>query len=299
MLIVLYESPSNIILPFLDNLLKKYPSSSVANVTRKDKWVDLEAKYSKPPLFTAGWLLLCAPNVRVDNLTRLSAMNGNYVVVRVTSAATRDELIGNLKDVKFTLVDNYNLTETEVKEWISAELNCSNEITNAIYERTSGKLKAVIAAVQNLSVLDDITKTDIATYVRAVNFASVDDIVPYMLGIGKRKYKQVIDVIRQYQYATSWLTTFIIKQLDEYLELWTLHGLGELTDTNIEKLKEDGTLSSLKKVSVPKIRSRLKHFDEVSIEYLIYIRSQMASFNPKDRLTIFKIINLVKLGGKS
>ena len=109
----------------------------------------------------------------------------------------------------------------------------------------------------------------------------------------------IIDVIRQYQYATSWLTTFIIKQLDEYLELWTLHGLGELTDTNIEKLKEDGTLSSLKKVSVPKIRSRLKHFDEVSIEYLIYIRSQMASFNPKDRLTIFKIINLVKLGGKS
>lgn len=63
MVIVLLESPSNIILPFLDELKAKYPKSSCAVVSPRDNLSDLVAKFSKPPLFTAGWLIECPVSV--------------------------------------------------------------------------------------------------------------------------------------------------------------------------------------------------------------------------------------------
>ena len=137
MVIVLLESPSNIILPFLDELKAKYPKSSCAVVSPRDNLSDLVAKFSKPPLFTAGWLIECPVSVRAGVVKKLDSLGNNYVVVRVTSNSEKEKALHALADLDVTFIDNYNLGKEELVSWICSELKCSKDVAVAIGERVS------------------------------------------------------------------------------------------------------------------------------------------------------------------
>lgn len=299
MIIILLESPSNIILPFLDELKGKYPKSCRAVVGPGDRLADLIPKFSKPPLFTSGWLIECSPSVRAATVKKLDETGNNYVVVRVTSSAQKEKVLHEFDGADITFIDNYNLGREEVLAWIVSELGCDDGVAEAIYKRVSGKLNSVVAAVGTLSILGKVTKSDVTKYVRAASNTSVGDIVPFILGCAKHSvtYRSVLDVIQQYQYGISWLVKYLIAQLDEYLAVWEYASLGILKPCNVEAFKAVNKDSRLGKVSSKQIAARLAWFGSISVEFIEYIRQHMALLDTSDRLCVYKLIQLVKLGG--
>lgn len=299
MIIVLLESPSNIILPFLDELKSKYPKSSQAVVSPRDSLADLIPKFSKPPLFTAGWLIECSVAVRAGTIKKLDELGNNYVVVRVTSNAEKERALHALAGLDITFIDNYNLSKEELLAWISSELKCTDDVAKAIYNRVSGKLNSIVAAVGILSILDEVKKSDVAKYVRAVNSTSIKDIVPFILGCARRSvhYSDVLDVIQQYQYGVSWLVKYLITQLDVYLAIWEYACLGILTLQNVDEFVATNKDSRLSKVTASQISSKLVWSGSISLEFIEYVRQHLALLDTSDRLCIYKLIQLVKLGG--
>ena len=156
-----------------------------------------------------------------------------------------------------------------------------------------------MAAIGTLSILGDVKKSDVAKYVRAANTTNVSDIVPYILGCARRsvRYSGVIDVIMQYQWGVGWLVKYLVGQLDVWLAIWEWTGLGLLTLQNVDEFLLVNKDSRLSKVTASQVVSKLSRTGNVSLEFIEYVRQHFALLDTSDRLCIYKIIQLIKLGG--
>lgn len=230
---------------------------------------------------------------------KLDSLGNNYVVVRVTSNSEKEKALHALTDLDVTFIDNYNLGKEELVSWICSELKCSKDVAAAIGERVSWKLNSIVAAIGTLSILGDVKKSDVAKYVRAANTTNVSDIVPYILGCARRsvRYSGVIDVIMQYQWGVGWLVKYLVGQLDVWLAIWEWTGLGLLTLQNVDEFLLVNKDSRLSKVTASQVVSKLSRTGNVSLEFIEYVRQHFALLDTSDRLCIYKIIQLIKLGG--
>lgn len=299
MIYVLYESPSNVILPFMNKLRQQYPKSSRGYVGKKDKIGDLVPVYSKPPLFNRGWLIECSPKVSKGVIQKLDSFGFNLIVVRVTNKTTLTEVVERLNGLKLQVIDNYNLKKDEVLDWIEEELQCSVEVSGEIYDRCRGRLKAVVTAVGTLALLDNVTLKDVRKYVSRVNYLSVNDVGDFLIGAQRRgvSVEKVVDVIYEYRYAFPWLMKFLREHVKKYVVVLGYAATGDLTLVNYKDFQKISKDKVIQKLSEKQLKRMVGLLGTVPYEYAMFVLCQLNSINEKNRMNIYKLIQLVKLGG--
>ena len=300
MIYVLYESPSNIILPFMAQLCKEYPNSSRGYVGRKNKIADLVAVYGKPPLFNQGWLLECSPKVSKSVVQKLDEIGKNLVVVRVTNKSMLDKVVEKLHGVEFKLIDNYRLKDEEVLTWIEGELNCSAEASQEIFKRCGGRLKSIITAVGTLSLLEDtLTPAIVRKFVSRVSTLNVNDVGDFLIGAQRRSVKldRVLDVVYEYKYAFPWLMKYLREYVQKYVTVLGYAARGDLTLANYKDFKQISTDNIIKRMSEAQLKRIVGLLGIVSWEYCCFVLCELKQINEKNRINVYKLIQLIKLGG--
>lgn len=297
MIIVLFESPSNIILSVVDKMKKGFPKSSIQYIGAEEKVTDILAKFQRKPLFSKGWLIECAVKVPVGVIQKLDS-DTNVIVVRTTSAQARDELLKKLPP-ETKLIDNYIPQREDVVEWIEEELKCGYYLANMIYTRTKGRLPQVMESVGILSLQDNVTEYSIKRFVQQNKKVSLQDVVQFLLGIqrGSVKKQDVLRVIKGYQYAISFLIPFLIKQLDFYVLVFQYALSEELSLVNYREFYETSQEEGISELSVYQLKRILEAFGKVSLRYILYVRGKLGALDVKDQLSVYKLIMLIKIGG--
>lgn len=82
-----------------------------------------------------------------------------------------------------------------------------------------------------------------------------------------------------------------------WLAIWEWTGLGLLTLQNVDEFLLVNKDSRLSKVTASQVVSKLSRTGNVSLEFIEYVRQHFALLDTSDRLCIYKIIQLIKLGG--
>lgn len=299
MILIVLENPYNSILSFIDKVETRYPKSSVGYLGPKDKSNDITAIFTKMPLFSQGWLIHCSPAVKRGNILKAEADGKNTVIIRVTSSKQRDDIFDELKGVNFKYFDNYHPEKSEVIAWIQEELHCDSRIANIVFTRTRGDLKTIIDSVGLLSLSETLDEDVIKKFVKVGKQPSISCVIPYLLGLSPRgvSKKKVMTALYEYRFATSWLIDFLISQLTVYGKIFTYAMSGELTLINYKKFRKMCDDKSLSDLSEYQFKQVLDAFGEVSFEYILFLQGQLAELSKNDKLSIYKIINLVKMGG--
>lgn len=297
-MIVLYD---NELIPFMDELYKKYAESSRGRIGSKDRATDLVALYGKPPLFNDGWLLECSEGVKASSLKKLeSAFNGNKIVIRVKSMEKLEEKSKEFQEFEAMVIDNHSLKESEVIDWIIKELACGYSVASALYKRTNGRLSDVQAGVRTLSLLDTVAVTDVRRFIEKRRKVFVRDVVEWILGVPRRgiKFDDVAGLIYNFRYAQSWLLGSIDDELEKYQTVFTYAATGELTLKNYSSFKESCSDKVIQKIPEYQLKMMLKNFGLVSLEYVYFIRATVAGIPKHNKLGVFKLMQILKLGGK-
>lgn len=300
MLLVLRENPYNVIMPFIDEVRKKYASSSIGFIGARDKVSDLSSKYVKPPLFNNGWLLICSPSVSVGAVRKLNVTN-NLLVFTVNSIGQRDKLLEKFSDFNPKYVDNYVLNRDTVIGWIDSELGCGTKIAEKVYKKAAGRLNAVIEAVNILSLLDKVDEQAIRKYVDSRKNVGVNDLVLFMLGVPRKgvALRDVIGVIRDFRFAMSWLLKFLENEFSDYTLVFWYALSGELTPTECHRFFQQCSNKRIISLGEAKLSRMLSLFGTVSLEYVVFLQAQVAKLEPSDKMSICKLVQLVKVSQAS
>lgn len=298
MIIILYENQSNIILSVADKIKTSYPKSSIQCVGAKEKQTDVLNRFKRPPLFSKGWLIECSPKVSTSLLRKLDVAH-NILLIRVTSAKTRDETLKKLRGLNIKLVDNYQPPESEVLEWIQGELKCDYYLARLIYKRTHGNFAQLIDGVELLTLVHPLTEYDVKKYLKPQKNLGLQDVIRFMLGVQRAGItkKDVIKVLYDYRFALNFLVDFFVNQLDIYICVFQYALSGELTLENYQEFYERCDNKVIQNISQYQLKKILECVGEVSLRYVVYVQSRIADINTKDQLGLYKIINLVKMGG--
>lgn len=297
MVVLLYD---NLMVSMLDELNKKYKKSSRGRITGRERVSDLIAVYKKPPLFNDGWLLVCEKKPKLTLLERLEKeAPQNKIIVTANSVATLNELAIEYGSVNPTIIDNHKVDHNQMVWWITSELGCDVFIAKAILKRTGGRIAETMRAVQTLSIVDVVSERDVYKYIKKVRNVSINDVVDWMLGVPRRGLvlSDIIYMIDDFRYAQSWLITTISKILNQYEHVFRAAMSGELTLINYKEFHENCSDKVIKKLSVFQVKRMLQRFGEVSLEYVVYLNEQVKKLSKRDRLDLYRLVQLVKLGG--
>lgn len=298
MIIVLFENTNNVILPFYDKLAKLYPESSRGKINRKDKPADVLSRFTRPPLFSSGWLIECHPSVSKSTLAKLeAAADKNVILVKATSRKLLNDVCSKLQSLDVRMVDNYHLKYGDVVDWIVQELNCSETIAEKIYARTDGQPAKLVEAVNVLSTLAVVDITDVNRYVAKASLYSPYDLFLWIVCRPKRGmgYTDAVRVVYEYQYGISWLVKFLSRQVDDCLTVFFYAVSGELSLKNYREFQQGTTEKSISGMSEWTLKNILGMFGEVSYEYLFYVKNLLDSFN-NDSFACYRLVQLIKLG---
>ena len=72
---------------------------------------------------------------------------------------------------------------------------------------------------------------------------------------------------------------------------------GELNLTNYEQFCEITDDKEIKAVPKYRIKKILSVFGEVSLEYVVFIQAKLTKLSKKDKLALFRLSQLIRLGG--
>jgi hypothetical protein len=223
----------------------------------------------------------------------------NKIVFKVRSFDELEAKAKEFEELKPTVVDNHALETKDVITWIVEELECSTEIANRIYNRTNGRLGNIMTSVRTLSMLDYVGVAEVNLYVDKVQHVTVQNIVEWILRINRPgvKKEDLIELVYEFRFAQSWLLTTISQQLNLYVKVLTYAGSSELSLKNYHEFSSLSEDKDIQKLSEYRLKRILRSFGEVSLEYVYYVKSVIDSISKRDKLGLYKLIQLIKLGG--
>jgi hypothetical protein len=301
LILIVLESKSNIILPFRAKMEQYYPESSRGEIRYRDAADSVLARFTRPPLFNDGWLINCDHRVTAGTLKRLEKAAGkNKILIKVTDRKTLNDVCTNLKELNIRVINNYVLSREDVVNWIAEELGCSMDVANAVYVKTKGRISNVVDAVSTLSALDDITLNSVRRFVKKVDDFGPYDLMLWILGIPRfqRMTKEdSVRILRQYQYGIDWLVKYLVSQIGVYESVFLYALSGELSFANYKhflQLTNDKVVSSL---TEGQLKAVLGSFGVVPLEYVMWLKALLEGIDTKDRLAVYKLMQLIKLGG--
>lgn len=297
MIIVLYENMNNFILSFYDKMAKFYPESSRGKISSRDKAADVLARFTRPPLFSSGWLIDCHPKVSSSVLSKLESVSEkNIILIRVTTQRLLNDVCTKLQSLSVRFVNNYYLKYGDVIDWIQQELNCSTVIAEKVYDRTNGQLAKLVEAVNVLSTLNTINITDVNRYVAKVSIYSPYDLFLWIIGSPKHGMHKTdaVRVVYEYQYGITWLLKFLIGNVEECLTVFTYAMFGELSLKNYKQFRQVTSEKSISEMSEGKLKNILGLFGYVSYEFLFYLKNLLGSFKSDD-FVCYRLVQLIKL----
>ena len=294
MIVLLLESPDNVITSVLDKLYKKYPKSCRAYVSRNTLYETISS-YKRPPLLMPGWLIECSEKVTVSSLQQLNLVtDNNIIVIHVTSykAYTEKQETLDSMGILYKKIDNSKIDKKDVIEYVYNNLDISYDDAKFLYNRHNGYLKDVIHSVRVLKELGLVTRDVIKRYTLRTERCSLSDITPFLLGVDIGvAYDSMVALVYQYQYGFDFLLKFIQEQLGIYLAVFSDVSIGVLTLENYKDYKANTDNKKIKSLRDYQFARIIESHATVSHELLYTVYEYVSSLQSNRE----GMINLIKL----
>lgn len=296
MIYVLLEDSYNVINPVEPSLTKKFHSMSVKRIGETVSNVLIDT-VSSPPLLDARWLIIVSSMKAVKSVSKLSP-EMNVIVIYARSIGDLESISDALGILEYRLINNLKIEPMTVRFWIEAKLKCEPRLSKYLYTRLGGQLRYLVPAVQQLEHIPDITMKVMRELTNKVDGVTVFDVVRYLLGLGKRSYKDVAQWLYDFRSSGRWLKKSLISELEKYLEVFGYMVDGQLSLTNYREFKGVCDSKSIRDLKDWQLKVIIESHGVVSAEYVYYLLIQLRGMDTS-QFSAVRIMNLVKMGGNN
>lgn len=298
MIFVIYEKPANIVNSVYEKFYARYPDSCICRLGPRPSAQELDVlKY--PPLLMPGWLVICPSRVSRAAVDALESCRASNVIL--VQCVTREEMFDTaerLDGTGFKTIDNHAVDKKAVVDWIAGQSGCDYDTAGFLYKRLGGNLQDIVMSMPLLRFMPEVNKGAVKAYIKKSARASVDDIVPYILGIQRKwvQKKDVVMVIYRFRYAFPWLVRELRRQADECLAVFRAVSSGDLDINNYIQYHDIAESREMRALSLAKLKFLVMSFGRVSMEHVYLVKTQLDGL-PASRLGIVRLIYLLQIGG--
>lgn len=289
----------------MERVYINYPYSSRVNISRVNLQYGLSVLDSKP-LLTSNWLVTISPKGLInENLVTISqTSNTNIFLVRNKSELTSyKDLFITLK-INYYCVDNVNVQESEVINYVMESLGISLNLSKYLCNRhrySFGKnptysVPRIMESVMVLSTLDKVDKKSIQEYTNKVSTVSLYALSGYIIGSDKSvPLKKIVALVYDYRYAMSFLVKFLKTQISQTIAVYDFIDKGYLSlDNYIEFKNEEVFKQAVEDITEYGLKKIIENRKTISFERL-YLLQLLFEDIGTNKYQIYKILNLLYL----
>lgn len=251
----------------------KFPRTSTVELNNRNVLEVIDTINSSKPLLTSKWLIN-ANNLKSDSLLKvIDKLNDNVLIARYqkrTNDVDDSMKILKSKNVKFSLIDSFNLSEEKLISYVSEELSISEYDSKTLVTRCNGYLPYINESVFALKSLNrSVTRKDILNFV--VKRSSFNSLTLFYHIIGyKRVSSEVVSrFIYDFRYAFRWMKSDLLTKLEDAILIYSLMNDGVLSPRNYKEFTYPRKL----KISDYLLKSLvIDVYKSVSIETLVFTK---------------------------
>lgn len=312
MLFILAEDYNYPIGSYIDKLKEKFPPRSTIRASH-DNLVEIRKKIQRPPMLTAGWLVLVFIKDLKANQVKTLDVPGNLIVFVSRDRETFNEhtrvlkeyLLG--KDDKLTIINNLDPERSAVEKYVMNELQVSYELSKTICRRHRYYLPKVHESVEILKTVDKITKTTIEKYTERSADITYFRIFDYVIGtkitttlhdgsqvlVGVKR-KKVYKYLETHPYGSARLGKYLLERFKVYLQIYKLRESGIVSLSDYKEYYEKHRVD-MKGIDINTLRSALESYQYVSYEklYFLYCLYEKNEGN-FDRIKLLELLEFSK-----
>lgn len=293
MIYLLLEDDANTIDSFLDPFYKHYHKTCVRTLNRYTKIEDI-AQYSRPPLISDGWLLICY-KVNKALYDKLALQNNNTIIIKTDKRKEAVDLNYYLDEqaIPHKFIDNSVIKKEKVIEFIIKELSVTEKDAEYLYKRHNGYLKEIKISVAALKNLPNVTQSDIKNFTIKRENISYFNVTEFLLGIAKPTvtYTKIVKMLYQYQYGIKHLIDYLIASTNDYLTVYAMIDSGKLTMKNYLSVRNN--IKELKNFSEYQLLKIIESYNQVSVDRLLFVNTTLKTIK-KRKQGILGIISLLR-----
>ena len=254
-------------------LQSKFPRTSTINLNNRNVLEVLDVINNSKPLLTSQWLIN-SNNLKSDSLLKfIEKMGDNVLVVRYqkrTHDVDDSMKILKSKNIKFSLIDSFNLSEEKLISYVSEELSITEYDAKTLVSRCNGYLPYINESVFALKSLNrSVTRKDILNFVvKRSSFNSLS-LFNHIIGYKRTNLEVVSRFIYDFRYAFKWMKSDLLTKLDDAILIYSLMNDGVLSPRNYKEFNYPRKL----KISDYLLKSIvIDIYKSVSIETLVFTK---------------------------
>lgn len=293
---------------FLNQISEKYPASCRLYLNKMN-FKDSAHFFEERPVLMKHFLIVLSPNI-TPKQTAVAMKYNHLIIQQLKNVEDLQDYIVELNkgEIEYKFVNNKVKKDVDVIKWVASELPISLADAKYLCNRHKRKIgsitdksvdsfniQAVINSVNVLQMFDKITKSIIKKYTEKKVQTSLNSIVDGLLGVNKVEKKQIVQTIESYRYAFDYVLEFVIKQLNNYLIIYTLIENGEISFDNYKEYQPMEDIPGYKKISDYQKRKILNIHKIVSYDYIYLMKLSVQQIKAKDT-NFYELILLIHEG---
>lgn len=296
MIILILEKTMEDVLSAKKPFYKRFPESTRKTITSGTSLSTIKT-LEVPPFLQSGWLVEAEHTLDLSQLSTLGKLGDNNVILFTVEtkkqlSEIREKLI-KLK-IGFKFIDNSDPGEENITGWILKTIKTDKTTAKYIYNRYHGYLPKIVLATNSLIHFDRVTKQIVCRYAPPAKKYAMYQLADYLVGKESRvSYKDAVKIVQEYQYSTQSLVGYLMDTLDEYIEVFTLISLGNLTAENAVQFKNSTTNRLIKDMNSYHLLMLIDSYNSISFDRLFYLKFRLSEIK-KDRFSLFRLIFLLK-----
>ena len=295
MIICLLESRDNVINSQLSKFVNKYPNSSIGFVYDKTP-VEKIKKYNKPPLLTAGWLVICEVNQASRLKLVCNTYSNNIVILRAFNRSSFQAIIETLSsnDIAYEVIDNLVISEQEKIKYVLNNLIIDEKDAKYLVRRHHGYMFDIVSSVRTLSGFKPVTRNIITKMTSETNKYRIFDIMNFLLGDDKVSYKDAVGCVYQYRYAFEHLSSYLRTSIENYIKVFEYVGTGSLSLMNYKKFIRESKDNAISAMSEYQLKHMIESYSYVSLDWIFLLEQMINQLGKNDITGLINILALRK-----
>lgn len=261
-------------------LESKFPRTSTLFLNNRNLLDVSELISSSKPLLTSKWL------IKSNNLKQTTLMNfvdklgDNILILKYQKRSSEvDDSMKLLKskNIKFSLIDSFNLSDEKLISYVSEELSISEHDAKTLVTRCNSYLPYINESVFALKSLNrPIVRKDILNFVVKRSSFNTLSLFNHLIGFKPSSQEVVSRFIYDFRYAFKWLKGDLLEKIEDAILIYNLMSEGILSPKNYKEFDYPRKL----KISEYLLKSLIIDiYKSVSIETLVFTKLSLEKIN--------------------
>lgn len=221
---------------FTKSLNDKFPRTSTIYMNSRNFESTVDTIKSTRPLLTSKWLLI-GFNLNSSYVKNILKYATDEVLVfkYLTKTKELEDLMKELKskNVKFSIVDNVNISEDRMVSYVCSELDLEEKEAKSLVKRCNNYVPYLNESVFALKSLGrKVERKDILNFVVKRSSFNTLSLFNHLIGFKRVSDDVVARFLYDFRYALKYLKTDLLDKFDDALLIYSLMNDGILSTTN-------------------------------------------------------------------